>query len=76
MIPTPRRSLPPDVACTPPGRYEQDEGEEEKTFSKTHVAPGDRVVYFRWAGDALELRSGDTYVIIPERDILGRVAAQ
>lgn len=70
------RPVAATVVTAGPGRYEQDEGEEEKTFSKTHVAPGDRVVYFRWAGDALELRSGDTYVIIPERDILGRVAAQ
>ena len=72
------RPVAATVVVAGPGRYEkgEDEDEGDRKFVKTNVAAGDRVVYFRWAGDALELRSGDTYVIIPERDILGRVAVQ
>lgn len=70
------RPVAATVVAAGPGRFESSsssskDDDEEKTFVPTSVKPGDRVVYFRWSGDALELRSGDTYVVIPERDILG-----
>lgn len=66
------RPVAATVVSVGPGRYEeQDDG--SRKFVATSVAKGDRVVYFRWAGDAIDLRNGDTYVIIPERDILGIV---
>lgn len=73
------RPVAATVVAVGPGRFESSssskDDDEEKTFVPTSVKPGDRVVYFRWAGDALELRNGDTYVVIPERDILGIMAA-
>lgn len=71
------RPVAATVVAVGPGRFEASGGSnaDEKTFVQTTVKPGDRVVYFRWAGDALELRGGDTYVVIPERDILGKMVA-
>lgn len=34
------------------------------------VKEGDRVLYFKWAGDAMETPSGDYYVVLHESDIL------
>ena len=66
------RPVAATVVSAGPGRFqEQEDGSQE--FVATTVTAGDRVVYFRWAGDAIDLRNGDTYVIIPERDILGIV---
>jgi chaperonin GroES len=38
------------------------------------VAAGDRVVYFKWAGDAMETPDGDQYVVLHESDILCKQA--
>ena len=34
------------------------------------VKEGDRVLYFKWAGDAMETPSGDAFVVVHENDIL------
>ena len=38
------------------------------------VAAGERVVYFKWAGDAMETPEGDQYVVLHESDILCKQA--
>jgi len=34
------------------------------------VKEGDKIVYFKYAGDAMETSSGDKYVVLHESDIL------
>ena len=36
----------------------------------TRFKEGDRVLYFKWAGDAMETPSGDACVVLHESDIL------
>ena len=37
------------------------------------VKPGDKVIYFKWAGDSMETPSGEQYVVVHEADILSKV---
>lgn len=39
------------------------------------VKEGDSVVYFKWAGDAMETPTGDKYVVLHESDILCKTTA-
>ena len=39
----------------------------------TQVRKGDKVIYFKWAGDSMETPSGDQYVVVHESDILSKV---
>jgi chaperonin GroES len=39
------------------------------------VKEGDSVVYFKWAGDAMETPTGDKYVVLHESDILCKTSA-
>ena len=41
-----------------------------EAFSRWGVKEGDRVLYFKWAGDAMETPSGDAFVVLHESDIL------
>jgi chaperonin GroES len=34
------------------------------------VKPGDRILYFKYAGDNMETPSGEKYVVLREDDIL------
>ena len=52
-----------------PGKDDKETGE----FKKTRVAEGDRVLYFKWAGDNMETPSGKKYVVVHEQDILCKV---
>jgi co-chaperonin GroES (HSP10) len=36
------------------------------------VKPGDRILYFKWAGDTIEA-AGGSYVVLHEVDILAKV---
>lgn len=53
------------VVRTGPGKRGDD---GERVTPK--VKAGDRVLYFKWAGDAMETPSGDSYVVLHESDIL------
>jgi chaperonin GroES len=53
------------VVATGPGRREED-----GTRKEPRVAQGDQVLYFKWAGDAMETPSGEKYVVVHEQDIL------
>ena len=37
------------------------------------VAPGDRVIFFKYAGDTMETPSGDKYNVMHEQDILAKM---
>ena len=52
-----------------PGKEDKETGE----FKKTRVAEGDRVLYFKWAGDNMETPEGKKYVVVHEQDILCKV---
>lgn len=52
------------VRCGP-GRIDKD-GKRKPT----KVSEGDKVVYFKYAGDAMETSSGEKYVVLNESDIL------
>lgn len=47
-------------------------GKRDKDGKRTppRVSEGDRVVYFKYAGDTMETPSGDKYVVLHETDIL------
>ena len=47
------------------GKYDED---NKRVPPK--VKEGDRVLYFKWAGDAMETPSGDAFVVLHESDIL------
>lgn len=51
-----------------PGK-DDDEGE----FKATHVGEGDKVMYFKYAGEKLKDPEGNDYVVVHERDILCKV---
>lgn len=61
------------------GRYkEKDDGKgkekaKEKTFVKTTLKPGDRVVYEKYSGRKVEL-DGEELVLVREEDILGQLS--
>lgn len=44
--------------------------EEDGTIKAPSVAEGERVVYFKYAGDAMETTDGTQYVVLHEVDIL------
>lgn len=60
------RPMAGEVVRTGPGKWDDEAG--ERTPPK--VAPGDRVLYFKYAGDALETPSGEKFVVLHESDIL------
>jgi chaperonin GroES len=43
---------------------------EDGSRTPVKVAPGDRVLYFKYAGDNMETPSGAKYVVVHESDIL------
>lgn len=50
-----------------PGRIDKD---AEGGLTKPSVAPGDRVLYFKYAGDNMETPTGDKFVVLREDDVL------
>lgn len=57
------------VVRTGPGKVDKESNE----LKKPRVAEGDRVLYFKWAGDAMETPNGGQYVVLHEQDILCKV---
>lgn len=53
------------VVRTGPGKREED-----GTVQAPSVTKGDRIVYFKYAGDAMETTDGTQYVVLHEVDIL------
>lgn len=53
------------VVRTGPGKREED-----GSITEPCVAQGDKVVYFKYAGDAMETTDGTQYVVLHEQDIL------
>ncbi len=53
---------------TGPGAHE--EGDK---FKPVGLKEGDKVIYFKYAGDKMMDPAGDEYVILHENDILGRI---
>ncbi|MEW6325228.1 MAG: co-chaperone GroES [Nitrospirota bacterium] len=60
------------------GRYKEPENgkgkdkSKEKTFVKTTLKPGDRIVYEKYSGRKVELE-GEELVLVRESDILGQL---
>ena len=42
-------------------------------WTDPQVKEGDRVIYFKYAGDAMETPSGDRYTVLHEQDILAKL---
>ncbi|GIM17206.1 hypothetical protein Vretimale_19723 [Volvox reticuliferus] len=61
------RPLSGTVVRTGPGKY--DKAAEGKRKAMT-VQPGDKVLYFKYAGDNMETPEGAKYVVLREDDIL------
>ena len=60
------RPMSGTVVTVGEGKYDTDKGERKKP----KVAAGDRVLYFKYAGDAMETPEGDKYTVVHENDIL------
>ncbi|KAG1677546.1 hypothetical protein FOA52_014444 [Chlamydomonas sp. UWO 241] len=54
------------VACGP-GRWDKENPGQRKTMV---VAPGDKVLYFKYAGDDMQTPDGTKYVVLREDDVL------
>lgn len=50
-----------------PGKYDKDADGGRKAV---RVAPGDRVLYFKYAGDSMETPDGTKYIVLREDDVL------
>lgn len=60
------RPLIGTVVRAGPGKLDKESGERKAI----KVAEGDKVVYFKYAGDVMETPSGEKYVVLHENDIL------
>jgi chaperonin GroES len=60
------RPMAGEVVRTGPGKWDEDAG--ERVAPK--VQAGDRVLYFKYAGDAMETPTGEKFVVLHESDIL------
>lgn len=61
------RPLSGIVKTVGPGKYDPDAEGQRKPMT---VQPGDRVLYFKYAGDNMETPSGEKFVVLREDDIL------
>ena len=52
---------------TGPGKYDKDAEGKRKPMK---VKEGDKVLYFKYAGDAMETPSGEKFMVLREDDIL------
>lgn len=62
------RPLSGEVIACGPGRMEDD-----GTRAPMTVAPGDTVVYFKYAGDNMETSTGELFIVVHVSDILCKV---
>jgi len=61
------RPLLGTVVSMGPGKYDKDSPEQRKAMV---VKPGDKVLYFKYAGDNMETPDGTKYIVVREDDIL------
>ncbi len=59
------RPLSGEVVRAGPGKRQED-----GTRKAPKVQPGDKVVYFKYAGDNMETPDGTKFVVLHEQDIL------
>jgi chaperonin GroES len=59
------------VVRTGPGKYDP---EAEGGRAKVGVSPGDRVLYFKYAGDSMETPGGEKYIVLRGDDCLCKTA--
>ena len=52
-----------------PGKWDEEKGERKALG----VKEGDRVVYFKYAGDTMETSSGEAYIVLHESDLLSKL---
>ena len=52
-----------------PGKWDEEKGERKPL----KVKEGDKVVYFKYAGDTMETSSGESYIVLHESDLLSKV---
>ena len=53
-----------------PGKYDKDAEEGKGGRKAPRVAPGDRVLYFKYAGDSMETPDGTKFIVLREDDVL------
>ena len=72
MLPDAAREKPiaGTVVRAGPGKRDK---EDQMKRKEPCVAEGDKVLYFKWAGDQMETPEGDAYVVLHESDILCKV---
>ena len=58
-----------EVVTCGPGKEEDGEHVDVK------LKPGQKVVFFKWAGEKMNMPDGTEYNVIPERDVLGTIQA-
>ncbi|KAG2451531.1 hypothetical protein HYH02_004129 [Chlamydomonas schloesseri] len=61
------RPLSGTVVRVGPGKYDKDAEGKRRTVP---LAPGDKVLYFKYAGDNMETPSGDKFVVLRSDDVL------
>jgi chaperonin GroES len=52
-----------------PGKWDEEKGERKAL----RVKEGDKVVYFKYAGDTMETSSGEAYIVLHESDLLSKL---
>jgi chaperonin GroES len=55
-----------EVVRTGPGKWDEEGGARVEP----KVKAGDRVLFFKYAGDAMETPAGEMYTVVHESDIL------
>ncbi|GBF92721.1 hypothetical protein Rsub_05090 [Raphidocelis subcapitata] len=65
------RPLSGTVVRVGPGKFDQ---EAEGGRTKIGVAPGDRVLYFKYAGDNMETPAGEKFIVLRSDDCLCKTA--
>lgn len=55
------------VVRTGPGKYDK---EAEGGRVQPKLKPGDKILYFKYAGDSMETPSGEKYIVLREEDVL------
>eukprot|EP00882_Tetradesmus_deserticola_P007110 GHRQ01007485.1.p1 GENE.GHRQ01007485.1~~GHRQ01007485.1.p1 ORF type:complete len:243 (+),score=99.20 GHRQ01007485.1:173-901(+) len=66
------RPLSGTVVRAGPGKYDKEAEGQRKAMV---VKPGDKVLYFKYAGDNMETPDGRKFIVLREDDILTRLAA-
>eukprot|EP00798_Chlamydomonas_sp_ICE-L_P028286 gene28286-31394_t len=66
------RPLMGTIVTVGPGKWDKDAEGQRKAMT---VQAGDKILYFKYAGDQMEQPNGDKYVVLREDDILCKTSA-